>query len=62
MSQTFGVERVEDLGGVQGSFEALTTLEEFGDVEDLGGIEGIKDLGRAVETIDKALDTIENHW
>lgn len=62
MSQTFGVEKFEDLGGVQRSFEALTTLKEFGDVEDLGGIESIKGLERAVETIDKALDTIENHW
>jgi hypothetical protein len=37
-------------------------LKEFGDVEDLGGIESIKGLERAVETIDKALYTIENHW
>ena len=44
---------VDNLGGVSRSLEALMTLEEFKDIED---------LRRAVETIDEALQTIQDHW
>jgi hypothetical protein len=59
---------VGDLGGAWSwrpwrSLE-LETLEELG-VGDLGvklGVGGVEDLGRAVETIEGALETTEDHW